>query len=172
MMVDTLPTVKATLADHHLTGADLCLEVTERAALHEKQDVLAMLTEIRRHGISVALDDFGTGYSTLTQLRWLPVDILKIDRQFTRHLDCNAGDAAIVESTILLARRFGLEVVAEGVESARIARQLLRMGCYRAEGHFIQRAESPDKLNSLVETGAVSARILYQIQDKGARRRR
>jgi EAL domain-containing protein (putative c-di-GMP-specific phosphodiesterase class I) len=160
MIGDMATVVNAALSTHHLKGTDLCLEVTERAVLHEMDHVLSVLKAVRELGVTVALDDFGTGYSTLTQLRWLPVDTLKVDRQFITELGSNAGDLAIVESTILLAHNFGLDVVAEGVESTAAARELLRMGCYRAEGHLIRSAAPPRIVERLVARGGVQLSAL------------
>ena len=160
MIGDMATVVSAALSTHHLKGTDLCLEVTERAVLHEMDHVLSVLKAVRELGVTVALDDFGTGYSTLTQLRWLPVDTLKVDRQFITELGSNAGDLAIVESTILLAHNFGLDVVAEGVESTAAARELLRMGCYRAEGHLIHSAAPPRIVERLVARGGVQLSAL------------
>jgi EAL domain-containing protein (putative c-di-GMP-specific phosphodiesterase class I) len=84
--------------------------------------------------VRFALDDFGTGYSTLTYLKQLPVDVLKIDRSFVHHMLDDAQDRAIVEGVIGLARTFQCVVVAEGVESPAQARTLLDMGCNIGQG--------------------------------------
>lgn len=143
------------LATYHLEGSDLCLELTERAMLRNIEQAVVVLKDLRARGITVALDDFGTGYSTLTQLRWLPIDTLKIDRQFISELASSSEDKAIVESTILLARNFGLDVVAEGVESVPAARELLRMGCYRIQGHLVHAAAPAEVLHDLIARGGV-----------------
>ena len=88
----------------------------------------------RAIGVRFALDDFGTGYSTLTYLKQLPVDVLKIDRSFVHHMLDDAQDRAIVEGVIGLARTFQCAVVAEGVESPAQARTLLEMGCNIGQG--------------------------------------
>jgi EAL domain-containing protein (putative c-di-GMP-specific phosphodiesterase class I) len=82
----------------------------------------------------VAIDDFGTGYSSLAQLKTLPVDTLKIDRGFVRDLGASADDLAIVTSIVGLARSFGMQLVAEGVETTLAATTLLDLGCTRAQG--------------------------------------
>jgi EAL domain-containing protein (putative c-di-GMP-specific phosphodiesterase class I) len=84
--------------------------------------------------VKFALDDFGTGYSTLTYLKRLPVDVLKIDRSFVHHMLDDTQDRAIVEGVIGLARTFGCTVVAEGVESPAQARMLLDLGCEIGQG--------------------------------------
>lgn len=110
------------------------LEVLETAAHADIQATSALLTRCRELGVRFALDDFGTGYSTLTYLKQLPVDVLKIDRSFVHHMLDDAQDRAIVEGVIGLARTFQCLVVAEGVESPAQARTLLEMGCSIGQG--------------------------------------
>jgi diguanylate cyclase (GGDEF)-like protein len=155
MVSDMVSTVRSALEASGLEGADVCLELTERAVLREMDQVVAALKELRKLGVTVALDDFGTGYSTLTQLRWLPVDTIKIDMQFITDLGTNASDLAIVESTINLSKTFNLDVVAEGLETVIAARELVRMGCHRAEGHLIHAAAPAKALRPILERGGV-----------------
>ncbi|HMO47709.1 MAG TPA: EAL domain-containing protein [Rubrivivax sp.] len=110
------------------------LEVLETAAHADIQATSALLARCRAIGVRFALDDFGTGYSTLTYLKQLPVDVLKIDRSFVHHMLDDAQDRAIVEGVIGLARTFQCTVVAEGVESPAQARTLLEMGCFIGQG--------------------------------------
>ncbi len=110
------------------------LEMLESAAHADIQATSALLAHCRSLGVRFALDDFGTGYSTLTYLKQLPVDVLKIDRSFVHHMLADTQDRAIVEGVIGLARTFQCVVVAEGVESAAQARVLLEMGCNIGQG--------------------------------------
>ncbi len=110
------------------------LEVLETAAHADIEATSALLARCRSIGVRFALDDFGTGYSTLTYLKQLPVDVLKIDRSFVHHMLDDAQDRAIVEGVIGLARTFQCVVVAEGVESPAQARTLLEMGCNIGQG--------------------------------------
>jgi diguanylate cyclase (GGDEF)-like protein/PAS domain S-box-containing protein len=110
------------------------LEVLETAAHADIEATSALLARCRAIGVRFALDDFGTGYSTLTYLKQLPVDVLKIDRSFVHHMLDDAQDRAIVEGVIGLARTFQCVVVAEGVESPAQARTLLDMGCNIGQG--------------------------------------
>ncbi|MDY0747143.1 EAL domain-containing protein [Paucibacter sp. R3-3] len=118
----------------------LSLEVLESAALADVQAAHELIQRCRTFGVRFALDDFGTGYSTLTYLKKLPVDALKIDRSFVQHMLTDAQDMALVEGVIGLARHFGAEVIAEGVESAAHARALLRLGCQLGQGNGIAAA--------------------------------
>jgi diguanylate cyclase (GGDEF)-like protein/PAS domain S-box-containing protein len=120
-------------ADEPLAAA-LELEILETAAHADIQTTSAKLAQCRTLGVRFALDDFGTGYSTLTYLKQLPVDVLKIDRSFVHHMLDDAQDRAIVEGVIGLARTFQCTVVAEGVESPAQARTLLELGCHIGQG--------------------------------------
>ncbi len=110
------------------------LEMLETAAHADIDSTSALMARCRAIGVRFALDDFGTGYSTLTYLKRLPVDTLKIDRSFVHHMLDDAQDRAIVEGVIGLARTFGCTVVAEGVESPAQARTLLDLGCAIGQG--------------------------------------
>jgi len=115
-------------------GPRLELEVLETAALQDIEFTAAQLQRCTRLGVRWALDDFGTGYSTLTYLKQLPVDVLKVDRSFVQNMLGDGQDRAIVEGVISLARTFGRTAVAEGVETAAQARMLLEMGCEIGQG--------------------------------------
>ena len=106
---------------------------------------LAVLDELRTMGVSVAIDDFGTGYSSLVQLQKLPVDEIKIDRSFVANMADSPSDAAIVQSTIDLARNLGLLVCAEGVENEDARAQLEDMGCELAQGYGLCRPLPADR---------------------------
>jgi EAL domain-containing protein (putative c-di-GMP-specific phosphodiesterase class I) len=110
------------------------LEMLETAAHADIDAASALMARCRAIGVRIALDDFGTGYSTLTYLKRLPVDVLKIDRSFVHHMLDDSQDRAIVEGVIGLARTFGCTVVAEGVESPAQARMLLDLGCQIGQG--------------------------------------
>ncbi len=118
-------------------AAHLCLEVLESAALADIAATHQLIQQCRAFGVSFALDDFGTGYSTLTYLKRLPVDVLKIDRSFVQNMLIDEQDSTLVEGVIRLAGNFGCTVVAEGVESAAHARALLHMGCSQGQGNGI-----------------------------------
>ena len=123
------------LARHADPLADyLELEMLEPAAHADIDATSALMARCRAVGVRFALDDFGTGYSTLTYLKRLPVDVLKIDRSFVHHMLDDSQDLAIVEGVIGLARTFGCTVVAEGVESPAQARTLLDLGCDIGQG--------------------------------------
>ncbi|HET9642773.1 MAG TPA: EAL domain-containing protein, partial [Burkholderiaceae bacterium] len=127
-------------------GPRLELEVLETAALADIAYTSALLERCRRLGVRFALDDFGTGYSTLTYLKQLPVDVLKIDRSFIQSMLTDPQDHAIVEGVIGLARTFGCTVVAEGVESSAQARKLIDLGCDIGQGLGLSAAMPADEV--------------------------
>lgn len=115
----------------------LDLEITETAALYDVEHAAGELTQLRNIGVSVSLDDFGTGYSSLAYLRRLPIDQVKLDQSYVRGMVNDAGDLAIVQGVIGLARSFGYRIVAEGVETQEHGELLVRMGCMFGQGHGI-----------------------------------
>ena len=117
----------------------LGLEVLENSALRDVAQVSTVLAACREMGISVALDDFGTGFSSLTWLRQLPVNILKIDQSFVREMLDNPDDLTILEGILGLAAAFDLTAIAEGVETVEHGRLLLQLGCVYGQGHGIAR---------------------------------
>jgi diguanylate cyclase (GGDEF)-like protein len=116
--------------------ADLRLEITEHTVMSDAAAAQSALTEIRRLGVGLSLDDFGTGHSSLTRLRDLPVDELKLDRGFLRTTAAEA-DLAVIRAAVSLGRDLGLTVVAEGIEDARQWQLLATMGCDLAQGFFV-----------------------------------
>jgi diguanylate cyclase len=131
-----------------ISGLDpdrLGVELTEHAVVQDLPSAVAALTTLREMGVCVSLDDFGTGYSSLFYLRELPISEVKIDRVFIDRLDANEEDAAIVDSVIRLARTVGVTAVAEGVERAAQASQLISLGCPAAQGYLWGRPQAdPD----------------------------
>ncbi|MGO3771073.1 MAG: EAL domain-containing protein, partial [Vreelandella alkaliphila] len=107
--------------------------------MSEPTRVRSTMLKLRSQGIRFALDDFGTGYSSLSYLKRLPLDELKIDQSFIRELLTDKTDAAIVDTTILLAVSLGLTVVAEGVEKKEQFDWLKGHGCYRYQGYLFGR---------------------------------
>ncbi|HTZ00400.1 MAG TPA: EAL domain-containing protein, partial [Rhodocyclaceae bacterium] len=105
-----------------------------------------VLAQLRELGVTVSVDDFGTGYSSLARLRWLPIDQIKIDRSFVMNLDVDEKDALVVQTIVDLGRAFGLEVVAEGIESAPQAARLLALGCTIGQGYHYARPLPADRL--------------------------
>ncbi|HEX2024789.1 MAG TPA: EAL domain-containing protein [Actinomycetota bacterium] len=113
------------------------LEITESAILQEPVRVMEVVSQLASMGIRLVIDDFGTGYSSMAYLRRLPVRALKIDKSFVMGMLREENDAVIVRSTIDLGRNLGLQVVAEGVESAQLWTRLAALGCDVAQGFHL-----------------------------------
>jgi diguanylate cyclase (GGDEF)-like protein len=148
------------LTENHLPGRLLCLEITEHALVQDVEQTVRVLHDLRSLGVSLAIDDFGTGYSSMSQLKQLPVDVLKIDQTFVCGLGIDGRDRAIVDATVRLANSFGLEVVAEGVETAELVQELLGLGCYRAQGYHLSRPMAADDLVSILRLGGLDPATL------------
>ncbi|GIJ07039.1 putative bifunctional diguanylate cyclase/phosphodiesterase [Micromonospora andamanensis] len=134
------------LARYGVAPERLQLEITEGALMADPRRVLTTITRLHRIGVGIALDDFGTGYSSLQHLRRLPLAEVKVDRSFVLGMAEDSDDAAIVRSTIELAKALGLRVVAEGVEDERTWRMLHAAGCDAAQGWFYARPMPAEEL--------------------------
>lgn len=130
------------MEEHNFAPQRLEIELTEAALVTDIAAARNILMALREHGVRIALDNFGTGHASLTQLRLLPFDKLKIDRSFVRRITTDAEAAALVRAAIAMARALGLVVVAEGVENADQARMLAGMGCDMAQGFHFGRAKA------------------------------
>ena len=140
MDVQLIPTVQELLAARQVRATRLEFELTETVLMRDLDYAMTILAQLRNMGVRVAVDDFGTGYSSLAYLRSLAVDTLKIDRSFVNELDDGQG-IAIVEAVIGLAQSLGLDVVAEGVETAGQLDALRRRGCHLIQGFLFARPQ-------------------------------
>jgi diguanylate cyclase (GGDEF)-like protein len=128
--------IQAILAETGLPSRVLDIEVTESALLEDTERAETLLASLKTHGIKIALDDFGTGFSSLSYLKRLPVDLIKIDKSFIDDIPHDLRDCALVEAVLTLGERFGHGIVAEGVESARQLDWLLSHGCRYLQGYY------------------------------------
>jgi diguanylate cyclase (GGDEF)-like protein len=123
----------------------LTLEITEGAVMTDPAAAIAVLHQLSGAGVRLSIDDFGTGYSSLAYLKRLPVDEVKLDKSFVIGMTIDPNDAAIVRSTVELARNLGLRMVAEGVEDAETWQALAAMGCELAQGYHLARPMPADQ---------------------------
>lgn len=114
----------------------LTLELTETLLMPDRERQHQLLHELHAGGVRLSIDDFGTGYSSVTYLRKFPVTQIKIDGAFVRYMNEDTGQLALVEALVKMAQALGLEVVAEGVETAEQAAQLGTMGCHLLQGYY------------------------------------
>jgi diguanylate cyclase (GGDEF)-like protein len=133
-------------------------EITESVLLDNAELSGATFQMLRNAGVRIALDDFGTGYSSLTYLQKLPVDRIKIDRSFVHTLDTDSASDAIVQAMVDLARAVGVEVTAEGVESAEQREFLRRVGCDELQGFLLSRPLTEMQVDRLVGSDAPAER--------------
>jgi diguanylate cyclase len=136
-------------------GALLTLEITESAGVESLSAATALLADLRTLGVRVSIDDYGTGHSTLSYLRDFPADEIKIDKSFVQRVLASPGDAALVRSTIALARELQLDIVAEGVEDQATLDRLADWGVTTIQGWHIGRAEGLDVLEAMLGAGTV-----------------
>nr|WP_297400207.1 GGDEF domain-containing phosphodiesterase [uncultured Marinobacter sp.] len=140
-----------TLRRHSIPAGRLELEVTETSFMTNLSDAVAKLHRLNRAGISIAVDDFGTGYSSLTYLKQMPVQHLKIDKQFIRDLLVNEEDTRIANTIIDLGKSLNLTVVAEGVETAEQEYYLSQRGCKLAQGYLYSMPLLPREFETFVK---------------------
>jgi len=131
--------VTRALDRHGLGPGDLELEIPETVAFSTDEDAINRLRRLRDIGIAVALDDFGTGFAALYTLKQLPVTRLKIDKSFVQDVQQNRTSRAIVGAILLIGRELGIDVIAEGIETAEHSRALSGLGCEAAQGYFYGR---------------------------------
>ena len=143
------------LAEHGLSGNRLVLEITETDGLTDSAAIHGVCGELRSLGVRLSVDDFGIGLSSLSRLRDLPVDEVKIDRSFTTGVDSDAGARRFVRGVLAFAAEFGLQVVAEGVEREAEREALAELGCHRAQGFLFSQPVAAGEIDEQLLTSAV-----------------
>ena len=141
--------------EHSLKSYDirpdmLTLEVTETLLIDDFESVVDKMKKIRNMGTRFAIDDFGSGYSSMIYLKRLPLDILKIDREFITHLNSDKETLGLVEAIMMVAHHYGLDVVAEGVEKREVLEILRDLGCAKYQGAHFSMPVSLDKFQRLL----------------------
>ena len=141
------------LQETGLEPENLDLEITESVLIEDQLSNLTTLRELKRLGVKLIIDDFGTDYSSLSYLKRLPADFLKIDRSFIGGLGEDPKDEGIVSAVIDLARVLGLEEIAEGVETTEQAAYLRELGCRFAQGYLFSKPLPAEEIGALLATG-------------------
>ncbi|MET0519573.1 MAG: bifunctional diguanylate cyclase/phosphodiesterase, partial [Burkholderiaceae bacterium] len=134
------------LRDTGVDGRNLELEITESMAMEDNELIMHVLSDIKRTGATVAIDDFGTGFSSLSHLRQLEVERLKIDRAFVHEAQHSSAGSTIAQMVINLGRGLGLTVIAEGIETEEQRQQLLALGCHEGQGWLFAKPMQADQL--------------------------
>jgi diguanylate cyclase (GGDEF)-like protein/PAS domain S-box-containing protein len=145
--------VLATIADFGLPADRLMIEITEQSAMTESEELALLVAEARRRGLRLAIDDFGTGHSSLSRLRQLRPNTLKIDRSYVRDLPDDKEAAVLVEIMVTLANRLGMQCLAEGIETEAQLRFLVEQGCHLGQGFLYSRPLPVSSFTALI-TGA------------------
>jgi EAL domain-containing protein (putative c-di-GMP-specific phosphodiesterase class I) len=130
---------------HGLPADRIELELTESMVMQNAQQATAVLNALRQVGVSLAIDDFGTGYSSLVYLKRLPIDTLKIDKEFVDDLTRDPDDEAITSTIITMGHSLGLNVIAEGVETEAQLDFLREHGCDEIQGHWLSKPLEPEQ---------------------------
>jgi len=146
--------VREVLAETGLEPGQLKLEVTESTVMEHSERSLKVLSDLDQLGVALSTDDFGTGYSSLSYLQKFPFERLKIDRSFVRSMDDDEKSGAIVKTILMLGENLGIEVVAEGIETAAQLDKLRDLGCRMGQGYLFSRPADPETIEAFLESGA------------------
>ncbi len=143
--------MEAFVRTYDLDPKYLRLEITESAYMADEQQLLSMTDRLRKYGFVVLMDDFGTGYSSLTMLKDIPVDVLKLDRQFICDIGTSKAAEKVIAAIIQVAQMLGIGMVAEGVESEEQCRFLKQAGCTAIQGYYFSRPVPLERFLELLE---------------------
>jgi len=138
--------IKKLIETHKIDPQKLRLEITENLLMHSIEESFIKIRQLKELGVTLSIDDFGTGFSSLMYLKKLPVDELKIDRSFVSDIDSNESDRIIVETIASLGRKFGLEVIAEGVENEKQLQVIRQLGITHVQGYLFSK---PIEINEI-----------------------
>jgi diguanylate cyclase (GGDEF)-like protein len=149
---DFLDFVRASLLTSKIPTKYLMFEVTETQVMKNPQNAIVILQKLKNLGIRLAVDDFGTGHSSLSYLKQLPIDKLKIDQSFTRGVLIDENDAELTRAIISIAKSLRLEVIAEGVETQGQADFLMENGCREAQGYLYYKPQKAQEITKILKT--------------------
>lgn len=141
---------------HDVDPCAICLEITETATLGEQDYIFTKIHNLREIGFHVSIDDFGTGYPSLSYLKRLPIDQLKIDKSYIQGIGQNNNDSAIVNMIISMAQHLGADLIAEGVETEEQLNYLKENGCHEYQGYYFSKPLKEDDFNEYVRRIFVS----------------
>lgn len=140
------------MSNFQVPKSALRMEVTESVLLHDNEDTINKLDQLTNKGIPLSLDDFGTGFSSLSYLKNLPIDEIKIDKSFVRDLESDPSDAIMVKTIVDLGKNFDIKVIAEGVENKVQLAMLKEFGCERIQGFLLGKPGPAADIESLFST--------------------
>lgn len=158
---DLTEVIKTAITEYQLDPTRLEIEITEGTLVRDADEAIRILTALRDLGVRIAVDDFGTGYSSLSYLQRFPLDRLKIDRAFIKEIEANPNDRRITHAIVDLGRSLGLNVIAEGVETAEQYDQLADMLCDEIQGFLVSPPVSALQSIGLIEK-AISGDLKFE----------
>jgi len=153
---DIVEQVEKILRETEVDPSAIKLEITESVTMDNADRTIRVVNGLKQLGLRLSIDDFGTGYSSLSYLRRFPMDTLKIDRSFVQNLSSNPENLAIVRTIISLARNLGMDVVAEGAETADEVDQLKSLDCDFSQGYFFSKPVNSEQADHLLRKTARS----------------
>jgi diguanylate cyclase (GGDEF)-like protein len=145
------------------TGLDarcLRLEITESVIMGNTESAIALIRQLKERGLGLSMDDFGTGYSSLSYLHKFSFDVLKVDRSFVSRMGPDGENSVIVETIVALAHSLGMQVVAEGVETAEQAERLRALNCQYGQGYYFSRPVGPSPAEAMIAEETILAPCL------------
>lgn len=149
---DLVEQIEQTLHNTGLDGRCLKLEITESIAMTDVEATIALLLRLKELNLQLSIDDFGTGYSSLSYLHRFPTDTIKVDRSFVSRMGDESEDAHIVQTIVMLGHNLGMDIVAEGVETAEQLARLRALKCEYAQGYFFAKPLSCDAIETLLKS--------------------
>lgn len=152
---DFIDTVKKTILDTKITPKQLMFEVTETQMMQNPIQAIAMLEELKELGVGLALDDFGTGHSSLSYLKRIPIDKVKIDQSFVRDIPEDSDDMELTRAIIAMSQSLRRKVIAEGVETSQQAEFLQENGCYEAQGYLYYKPQNAQSVTKALQAKAM-----------------
>lgn len=143
--------VEGALERHTVANVNVELEITENLLIENFEQAIKTMKALQAKGIAFSIDDFGTGYSSLRYLSQLPLNVLKIDRSFVAPIDHESDETPIIDVIMLMAKKLGLEVIAEGVETQAQRTLLTKRGCRLYQGYFFSKPLHHEEFYTLLQ---------------------
>ncbi len=156
---DFLATIDRILAQNKVPGSSIKLEITESMLMHDSEEMMNLLSQIKTRQIKLCIDDFGKGFSSLSYLPRFPIDILKIDRSFVSFMNCDENNFEVVRTIISLAHTLGIKVVSEGIEKITQLEQLQSLGSEFGQGFLFSRPLNPESAELMMASNTVQLEL-------------
>lgn len=167
---DFLERIETALNDNQLMGCQLNVEITESSMVDDLEGAVRIMKQLRMLGIKISIDDFGTGFSSLSYLRRMPIQVLKIDRSFIKSVATDREDMKLVRSIVSMGHDLELDVVAEGVETKQQLTFLQSIGCDQVQGYIFSRPLTADAFAEYIRAGRFEVAAPKPRRSSGSRR--